>query len=220
MFNQTLDSFMIAVPELIGVLVILVLGYMAGKIAGSMVRRIIDRSQIDRMVMRTPLGRAMGETERGVSRTFGSLVKWFVYTVAVLAAASLLEITILSSWISTVITYVPAFVAGLLIIVLGFIVADFIGDVVAGTKMMNRTEHTRIISEGVKVFLYFVALVIGLDTIGIDVTLLYILGRAVSWGLALGLALAIGIGLGWGSKDYVSENIEDWMARFRDETPD
>jgi small-conductance mechanosensitive channel len=171
---------------------------------------VVDRVELDRYVMETPLGRLLGGTEGAVSRSFGKLGAWFVYALAVLAAANVLAVDLLSEWIATAVSYFPAFIAGTLIIVVGFVLADVLADVVARTESVTDTGYTDVFADGIRMFLYFIAIVIGLDTIGVDVQILYTFATAAAWGLAAGIALAIGIGFGWGGKDYVAQNINQW----------
>ena len=55
------------------------------------------------------------------------------------------------------------------------------------------------------------AIVVGLDTMGVDVQVLYLFTAAVAGGLGLGAALAIGLSFGLGGRDYVAANIGDWL---------
>lgn len=136
----------------------------------------------------------------------------FVYALALLAAASVLNIQTLSEWTATAVSYLPAFIAGTLIIMVGFVLSDFLADVIARTETVTDTGYTDAFADGVRAFLYFIAIVIGLSTIGVDVQILYTFATAAAWGIAAGIALAIGIGFGWGSKDYVAENIDSWVG--------
>ncbi|MFC4249519.1 hypothetical protein ACFOZ7_21730 [Natribaculum luteum] len=206
-------------PRLIGAVVILLIGWIIGRLAAGVVRRIADGVELDRMVLETPLGRMLGGTERAVSGAFGKLAKWFVYALAILAAANALAIPTLSEWISTAVSYLPAFVAGLLVIVLGFVVADFIGDVIERTRAATEMAYTNWFANGARIFLYFTAIVIGLDTMGIDVGILYVFARALAWGLAAAVAIGAGVAFGWGGKDYVADNIDRWMGRTSSITP-
>jgi len=200
-------------PRLIGALAILLIGWILGRVVAGIVRRLADASRIDNMVLDTPLGRVLGGTERSVSRAFGTLAAWFVYALAILAAADVLAIDLLSEWINAAVSYLPAFIAGLLIIVIGFIVADFVGDAIQNTRAATRTAYTRYFATGVRIFLYFTVIVIGLDTMGFDVSILYLFARALAWGLAAAIAIGIGVAFGWGGKDYVAENIGRWTGR-------
>ena len=200
-------------PRLLGAVVILLIGWVLGRLAGGVVRRIADGIELDRMVLETPLGRILGGTERAVSGAFGKLTKWFVYALAILAAANALAIPTLSEWVATAVSYLPAFIAGLLVITIGFVVADFVGDVIERTRAATRTAYTSWFADGARIFLYATALVIGLDTMGIDVGILYVFAQALAWGVAAAVAIGAGIAFGWGGKDYVAENIDRWMGR-------
>jgi hypothetical protein len=198
-------------PQLAGAVVILLIGWVVGRLLAGGVRRITDRTEIDRLVMKTPLGGALGGTEKAISRSIGRVAAYFVYALAILAAADALAVELLSEWIAAAVSYLPAFVAGAFIIVLGFVLADFLADVVAHTQTITESGYTDVFADGMRVFLYFVTVVIGLSTMGVDVRILNTFAQAAAWGLAAGVALAVGIGFGLGGRDYVAANIGDWL---------
>lgn len=199
-------------PRFLGALVILIVGWFLGGIAAAVVAGIADRIQLDRATLSTPLGSILGGTERAVSAAFGTIARWFVFAVSILAAANVLAIPLLSAWVSTAVSYLPAFVAGLLVIVVGFIVADFIGDSIKKTQAATETRYTGVFATGTRLFLYFTAVVVGLSTMGVNVDLLYTIAQAFAWGIAAAFAIGAGIALGWGGRDYVAENIGRWMG--------
>lgn len=215
--NQTTQDAIASVievlPRLIGALLLLLVGWLIGRGVYRLVARTSMRLELDRLVGDTPLGRVFGRREGAISHGLGRIGAWFVYGIAILAAASILDIQTLSEWISVAVTYLPAFVAGALIIIGGFILADFLADIIARTETVTDTRYTELFADGVRVFLYYISLVIGLSTIGIDVQILNTFATAAAWGLAAGIALAIGIGFGWGGKDYVAQNIDSWVSR-------
>lgn len=218
--EQTISNILTFLPRLVGAVIVLLIGWVIGVAVGKLVKRITDRVELDKFVMDTPLGRMMGGSEGAVSATFGKIAKWFVYAIAILAAADVLAITLLSEWIQTAVSYLPAFVGGLVVIVLGFVVADFIGDAIMQTRAATQTSYTQWFSTGTRMFLYFTAIVIGLDTMGIDVGILYVFARAIAWGLAAALALGLGIAIGWGGHDYVANNIDSWMGQASSAAPE
>ncbi len=211
--QETVASIIAFLPRLVGALLILLIGWIIGRVVSGIVKRVADAAELDRLVLDTPLGRMLGGTQDAVSSAFGKLAAWFIYALAILAAADALAIPLLSQWISRAVSYLPAFIAGLLVIVVGFVVADFVGDAIKRTRAATETGYTEAFSTGTRMFLYFTAVVVGLDTMGIDVGILYVFARALAWGLAAAVALGFGIAVGWGGKDYVRENIGDWMGR-------
>ncbi|MFC6725471.1 hypothetical protein ACFQE1_14050 [Halobium palmae] len=217
--QDTIAATIAFVPNLVGALLILLIGWVVGRAFKALVARVIDRVEVDRAVLRTPLGSMLGGTESAVSNAFGTIAAWFVYALAILAAADVLDVAILSTWIATAVSYLPAFVAGLLVIVLGFVVADFVGDAIERTRAATRTAYTSLFATGTRLFLYFTAVVIGLDTMGIDVTLLNTVVGALAWGVAAAVAIGVGVAFGWGGKDYVHGNIDRWMGNASSVTP-
>jgi len=207
----TVQQTVAFLPRLVGALVVLLIGWLLGRGAFRVVRELADRVELDKLVLKTPLGRVLGGTEASVSHAFGTLAKWFVYALAILAAADVLAIPLLSEWIATAVSYLPAFVAGLLVIVFGFIVADWIGDAIERTRAATETAYTAWFAGGVRLFLYFTVIVIGLDTMGVNVDILFVFARAFAWGLAAAVAIGAGVALGWGGHTYVQENIGRWL---------
>ncbi|WP_440765378.1 mechanosensitive ion channel family protein [Natronorubrum sp. DTA7] len=211
--QDTVASMVAFVPRLVGALLILLVGWIVGRVVAGVVMRIADGIELDRMVLETPLGRMLGGTESAVSHAFGTLAKWFVYAIAILAASNVLAIPELSALVATAVTYLPLLIAGIAVIVVGFVVADFIGDVIERTQAATDSGATKLFASGVRIFLYFTAIVIGLDTMGIDVGILYVFARALAWGLAAAVAIGVGVSFGLGGREYVSENIGDWAGR-------
>ena len=215
-FEEMLAAIITFIPRLLGAILILLVGWLLGRLVGSLVRRITDMIEIDRATMQTPIGDMLGGTEEAVSRAFGIVASWYIYFLAILAATNVLGIPVLSQWMDTAVSYLPAFIAGLIIIVIGFILADFVGDTIERTATATRDRTASMFADGTRIFLYFLVIVIGLDTMGVDVGILYIFAGAAAFGLALAIAIGVGLAIGLGGRDYVDENIDRWMRNARE----
>ncbi|MFW6321065.1 MAG: mechanosensitive ion channel family protein [Halohasta sp.] len=218
--QEVVASTLAFIPRLVGAVVILLVGWVVGRAVAKVVGRLADTVELDRAVLSTPIGEMLGGTEQAVSNAFGTLAAWFVYAIAILAAANALAIETLSTWVATAVSYLPAFIAGLLVIVLGFVVADFLGDAIARTQAATQSAFAGGFAAGTKLFLYFTAIVIGLDTMGIDVAILYLFARALAYGLAAAVAIGAGVAIGLGGREYVEDNIGRWMGSAREAAPD
>ncbi|MFC6975525.1 hypothetical protein ACFQL1_14100 [Halomicroarcula sp. GCM10025709] len=181
LLGETIAGFVDFLPQLVGAVLILVIGWFIGRLVGGLVRRLVDRTEIDRLVLKTPLGGALGGSERAVSTSLGRIGAFFVYALAILAAADALAIELLSQWIADAVSYLPALIAGLLIIVIGFVLADFLSDIVAHTETVTDTGYTDVFADGLRAFLYFVTVIIGLGTMGVDVQILNTFAQAAAW---------------------------------------
>lgn len=216
--EETVADIVAFAPRLLGALVILLLGWLVGRLVARIVRRIASTARLDEATMQTPLGDILGGSEQGVSRAFGMIAAWYVYFLAILAAANVLAIPMLSEWVDSAVSYLPAFIAGLLIIVFGFILADFVADAIERTTRTTRDRTALLFADGTRMFLYFLVIVVGLDTMGVSVEILYIFAGAAAVGLSLALAIGVGLAIGLGGREYVDENIDRWMTEARRST--
>ena len=215
-FADALTGIILLIPRLIGALIILLIGWIIGKIVARIISRIADGVGIDQRTLQTPLGDMMGGNEDAVANTFGKIGAYYIYFLAILAAADVLNIPLLSQFINDAAAYLPALIAGVLIIVVGFIVADFVGDVIQRSASTTGSDAGSMLASAVQVFLYFIVIVVGLDTMQVNVEILYIFAGALAGGLGLAVAIGLGIAFGLGGRDYVADNIDRWAGHASD----
>ena len=204
-------------PVVLGALVVLVIGFIIGRVIGDIVAGIVGGFRIGRYLGETPLER-FSDTEGEFGRLVGKLVTYYIYLLTLLAVADILRITALSTLLNTFAGYLPALVAGLLVLLVGIWIAERVSALVAGS---DEGRAIQLAALGVKVLIYYIVVTLTLDTIGIDVTVLTNLFTtfvvAFLGALALALAIGIGIAVGLGGQDYVAENIDGWVSRGRRE---
>jgi len=105
----------------------------------------------------------------------------------------------------------PSFIAGVFILLFGFIIVDYFADFFRTFGREAKIEFTAIIANGLRLLLYFVIIIISLSVMQIDVTILYIFATALAWGIAVGAGAGIAIAVGWGFKDVVREKADKWI---------
>lgn len=199
--------------ELVVALLVLLVGYwIAGKARAAIVR-LGRRVNLDAKVAQTPLAPLFADEEGAATAAFATIVRYYVILLAGFAALEYIGFTVLTRWLQEAVTYVPIFLGGLVILIVGFYVSDYAARAARDSETAQSTGLPHVFGDVTRGVLYFAVVVIGLDTIGVSVGILYTIGEAFALGAALAVALAIGIGFGWGAKDYVAENVEDWHER-------
>ena len=215
-FSDAITGIILLIPRLLGALIILLIGWIIGKVVARIISRLVDAAGLDQRTLQTPIGDMMGGSEDAVASGFGKIGAYYIYFLALLAAADVLQIALLSQFITQAVAYLPALIAGLLIIVVGFIVADLIGDIIMRSASTTGSDAGSMLASGVQVFLYFIVIVVGLDTMQVDVEILYIFAGALAGGLGLAVAIGLGIAFGLGGRDYVAQNIDGWAGQASD----
>src|ERR671919_246955 len=102
--RNALDVFLSYIPQLIGAIVILIVGY------------IVDRAQ----------------TRETPATVLGRLVFWFVFIIVITMAADALGIQQVSAVLAQLIAYIPSIIAAILILVLAALLANFVSGIVRG----------------------------------------------------------------------------------------
>jgi hypothetical protein len=117
-------------PVVVGALLVLVVGYIIGRVLGGIVTRVIRGIGLGRFMS----GSAVEEVARSdsIARSLGKLVSYYVYFVAVVAAANVLDIDALSTLLGDIAAFLPVILGALVVLVIGFVVARIVGDMVAG----------------------------------------------------------------------------------------
>jgi len=199
-------------PKIAGTIIVLIIGWIVGRIIGKGVSQVLDRVGVDDALRKTVIGKALERSGVTVVRFFDLIIRWFIYLIAVFAAADILDIAVLSGFMKTVVEYLPSFIGGVFILIFGFIIADFVGDAFASIGKEAKMAFSGIFATGLKLLLYFVVLTIALDLMRIKVEILYVFANALAWGAAMGIAVGLGIALGWGFKDVVAKNANKWIT--------
>jgi Mechanosensitive ion channel, conserved TM helix len=208
-FNSVAQEIVFYLPRVVAALIILIIGWIVGKAAGRLAAGLLDRMGVDDAVEKTFLGdmiKRAGMTVRGV---FDALVRWFIYIIFIVAAINVLDIPALTLLLSRFVLYLPQLIVGILVLVVGLILVNFIMNWIGRELVSNRVAFADIITIALKAFFSLVIIILALDQMLIDTTIIYTFLVPIAWGIGVGLALAVGIGVGWGSKDAVSEYLRE-----------
>ena len=197
------------IPSIIKAAAILIIGWAAGRVFGKAVSFALDKIGVDDALRQTSVGKAIeARAKISLVSVFDVIARWFVYLLALTAASEVLGVERLSAFLQQVVAYLPDLAAGIVIILVGFVVGDFLGDLVIETAEKGGIEWGGLFGNLFKVMVYFVVFLVGLRQMRIDVTLLEALVKYLAVGAAVGSAVGLGVALGWGLKDVVKEYAE------------
>src|SRR3989338_3293169 len=119
--NLTLQATQF-LPNIVGAIILLVVGLVIGKIVGRLAREVLERIRLDYYI---------SETEKPaikLSEIFALITRWWIYLAFITAALSreVLGITSLSLWISEINTFIPRIIGAAAIIIVGYVIAEYI----------------------------------------------------------------------------------------------
>jgi cytochrome c oxidase subunit IV len=197
-------------PGLLALAVILVLTVGVAWLGRMMVRRSLQRIDLDRRVSQWGLsGIAEWSPEQSPSKLMAGLVYWLIVLVGLLIGLSALNATLTSAFVISVLSYLPNLFAAALILILGIIFARFAARGVLISAVNLHIQWARLLSLGVKWLVVVLAGAMALEHLGIGGQIVRLAFGILFGGIVLALALAVGLG----SKDMVSRSLERQAGR-------
>lgn len=180
-------------PNLIGAIIVLLVGWAIANVLAALVDRGLDAIRFDRWMARAGVDRAIARTGITLepSNVVAQLVKWLVVLVTLVVAADALNLPQVTAALMAIIAYIPNVIAALLIVTLGALLASFLGNLVKTTPLEASDLLGQIAYWAIMIFAGLAAL----TQLNIAPELVQILFTAVVGAVALAAALAFGLGL-------------------------
>ena len=181
-------------PHLIGAIALLVAGWVVAQTLRVTSRKLVG--SFDSLFQRA--AQADGARQEKMKRSYAVIVSkvvfWTVMIFFVSATANMLGWQIFSNWMNSVVTYLPNFITGLLIILGGFLLGNGAKSIALSTANSAGIEQSEILAGVVKIIVFITTLIIGIKQIGINVDFITNV-LVVTLGAFLGgAALAFGMG--------------------------
>ncbi|MGC9163900.1 MAG: mechanosensitive ion channel family protein [Thiomonas sp.] len=185
-----------ALPNLLGALLLLLVGYLLAKVAAAVVRRVLARLGADRLAEQTGLTRFTQQwgMQQPLSTALGALVFAFVLLAFALSAADALGLAAASTAVAAVMLFLPKFVAAMVVLVLGLMAASWLSGLVQRTAEAAGLDYASTLSRLTMGVLTALVLLLAIEQLDIRTALLQeVIGVML---VALGVAVALSLGLG------------------------
>lgn len=189
-----LDAFVGYLPYLLGALTLVVIGWLVARLLRALFMRVgagLNRL-LDSVVQ--PLGARRLRLAQPIVALIGNVIFWVVVLIFAATAARVGRLDAFTAWLDRIVAYLPTLLAGGLIALAGYLVSTLIRDVVSATVASTGSGQADLFGFVAQSAVFLSAVVIGLDQIGIDVTLLITLLGIVVGGSLLGIVFAFGFG--------------------------
>ena len=193
------NGFVASLPGIVAAIVTLIIGLIIGKVVGRIVRELLNRLKVDEYVL---------EGEKltfKFSDMFSVIARWWIYLVFIQQAAIFLGIEAITSFVDTILTFLPSLIGAALIIIIGYVLAEYIKD-----KMISKkTFYGSVAGKLVFFLLLYVSIAMALEFLDIDTLLISSILLIIIASLGLGMAIATGLGL----KDIVAIEAKKYMKK-------
>lgn len=181
-------------PKVAVAMLVLVLGWLLARMVRLLAVRAIGR--MDQLWQRLISKRGLEHLQprHPPARVVGELVFWLSMLIVVTLATEILGLGIFGTWLKEIVTYLPLAAAGLLIVLVGFVVSSLARDLVATAATSAGLSHGDLLGRTAQIIILSIAIIIGIDQIGIDIAFLSVVAGIILATMLGGIALAFGLG--------------------------
>ena len=198
-----------ALGMIIAALIILLIGWIAGRLIGKAVGLLVDKLGVDKALEKVDTGDWMQKSGWSISKSFDVVVRWFIYIIAIMAAVDVLQIEFLSSIMQMIALFFPRLIAAAIVLIVGLLLIAFAMRWIEEALGTNEIPLANMLAPVLEAIMVIIVMVLAMDQLLIDTTIIYTFIIPLAWGLAIGIGVAIGIAVGWGGRDSVAEYMQE-----------
>jgi len=200
-FDKILDF----IPDLLVMLIILAVGFVTAHIARFILTRIFRAVKFD--VWCDSVGIASMMNKSGIQSAPSAFISLFVYWLVVLiffmAGFSSLDMKVSNELISLFFLYLPRFFTALIIIVVGYIFAGFLGRAALLSGVNSGIQQSKLLGQSIRLFVLIFVFAMALEQLSIAPGIVFAAFSIFFGGVVLALSLAFGLGGRDAAKDFI-----------------
>lgn len=185
-------------PQLLGALVILIIGLLAASALGKIVKQLMVYTHLDNLLEKMEIKAEARKLNINLSFAglVGWTVKWFFIIVTFIAVADILSVNQITQFFESVLLYLPNVLAAIFILAIGMVVGRFVHDLVDHAVAASRLQANLrgVLAPTAKWSIFIFALMAALVQLGIAQDLIRILFAGFVFMVALAGGLAFGLG--------------------------
>jgi small-conductance mechanosensitive channel len=193
-FANITDSARLFLPNILGAAGLLLGGWLLALLLQRLSARVTRR--FDGLARRSHVDGALQRigVHRPLSEVVGAFVFWTVFLFFVAGATEAFGLPVLSTWLTGVAFFLPRIAAALLVLLAGVLIANFARDAVLAASATANVAYGEALAHIVRTVLLSVAVLIAVNELGIEVTILTVTLGVVLGATFGGVALAFGLG--------------------------
>ena len=183
-----------AVPALVGAALILAAGYFLARQVQHWVDETLKRIDFNRMAHAGGLDEAVVRTGSRLDpvRAMAKLIFWLVMLVVILLASTALGLESINQMFGTMLSFIPTLIAGIVIVILGMIVGEFVRGLILASA--GQVSGVPTLAKLAKSAVVVISIFMALQQVGVAEDIVTSAFTLILGAVVLGVGLAFGLG--------------------------
>lgn len=209
--QQLWDRIVEFAPNIIGAVIIVLVGAIIGVVLGYVVTRVLQAIRVQSLSDQSKFSEVLkrARIRNDIAEISGSFVKWLVILAFLIPAATVLQVEGVRDFFEGVLLYVPRVLAVATLVIFGVAIADLLAKLTRASADSIGSTASRTVEFMVRWSIYLAVAITAMFALGVPQQFTVILFI----GIVSAIALALGLSLGLGGRDHMN----DLIRRVRDD---
>ena len=214
-FQGVWQGFLEYVPNIIGALVIFIIGWFIAVAVGRLVVKILEKIKFNEFLEKAGWRDALekAEIKFDAGGFVGAVSKWMIVIVFLLISVEILGLVQFANFLTNVLAYLPNVVVAILIFVVTVLVADISQKLARAAVEKSKIGYSHIVGMIVRWSIWVFAILAILLQLKIAPEMIYTLFT----GFVAMIVIAAGLAFGLGGKEVAGEILRDASRKLKGE---
>jgi len=186
-------SFLAFLPKFIFALIVFLIGYLIARLVQFLTKRFIKGT--NRFITNEKIKKHLQRKHLEQSSVFiGKTLYWIIIIIFITISSEIMGIPVVTAWLSGIVQYLPNIFAAVIIVFIGIIGGRITADIILSATIKSGISYGGVLSKIAQYTILLITILIAIDQIGIDITLVTIEISIILASLLFGAALSFGLG--------------------------
>jgi len=191
--NNFVNLVIYYIPLVISAFIVLLIGLLIVDFICDLLKKLLVSTGVDEKFEQTAFGTSVRSGGLTASGIIAGIVRIFGYLIFLTAASDILQLTMITLLLINITQYLPRLFTGILILMIGFLSIDIVIDYLSGTVKGMNIEGSEIFIPLLRGFLFLIVILVALDTMLVNTSILYLFFGPLAWGIAIVVAFKYGV---------------------------
>ncbi len=207
-FQDVFRTFVNFVPNVIGAILFLAIGWLVGVVLARVVKHLFRAVKLDSALRYAGAEEVLKKAGVNLNSAgfMGELVKWLVIIIFLMFSLNVIGLGQAAIFIQDAISiFLPQVVLAAVILIITAVIAKFVNSIVTGSAKAADVDSASFIGKLSKWSIWVIGALTAFSQLGIDASFIYTLFTGVVVAFAIAFGLAFGLGGQSAAADYLNK---------------
>ena len=209
--QQCLNEIAIALPKILGALLILIIGWIIAKLLKRLFVKLLRMVRFNFLTEKSGIEKFLkeGGVKTDSIEILGTLLYWIIMLIVIMATLNSLNLTAASALFNEIMLYIPNIAVAIVILIIGIYLARMVSQIVKTSLKSMQDKTSDLISHISYVVIIIMTIFLTLGQLNIAQNIVSSAFIIVFGAICLALALAFGLG----GREKASEILNDLFKK-------